>query len=104
MMAPGYKGEIAAADLHVTPDGRFIYGSEGKTSTLAGFRIDPEKGTLSPIGRTPTETTPRGFAIDPRGKFLLSVGLDSNHMTVYAIRPDGALDPVKQHAMGKMPN
>jgi 6-phosphogluconolactonase len=105
MMVPGYKGDIAAADLHVTPDGHFLYGSERKTSTLAGFRIDPAKGTLSPIGRWPTETTPRGFAIDPRGRFLLSVGLDSNRMTVYAIgKGNGALDPVKQHAMGKMPN
>jgi 6-phosphogluconolactonase len=105
MMAPGYKGEIAAADLHVTPDGHFLYGSERKTSTLAGFRIDPAKGTLSPIGHWPTETTPRGFAIEPRGRFLLSVGLDSNQMMVYAIgRENGALRPVKQYPMGKMPN
>ena len=89
----------------MTPDGRFLYGSERRTSTLVGYRIDPEKGTLSLVGRYPTETTPRGFAIDPRGRFLLSVGLDSHHMTIYAIRPNnGALDPVKQQAMGKMPN
>jgi 6-phosphogluconolactonase len=106
MLAPGaLKEDPAAADLHVTPDGHFIYGSERKTSTLVGYRIDPDKGTLTVIGRYPTETTPRGFAIDPRGKFVLSVGLDSNHMTVYSIRPNnGILDPVKQHAMGKQPN
>ena len=104
MLAPDYKGAIAAADLHVTPDGRFLYGSERKTSSLVGFRIDPEKGTLAPLGHWPTETTPRGFAIDPRGRFLLSVGLDSNHLTVYSIGANGALDPVKQHAVGKMPN
>jgi 6-phosphogluconolactonase len=106
MLAPNALKEApAAADLHVTPDGHFLYGSERKTSTLVGYRIDPDKGTLTLIGRYPTETTPRGFAIDPRGKFVLSVGLDSNHMTVYSIRPgNGALDPVKQHAMGKQPN
>jgi 6-phosphogluconolactonase len=105
MLAPSYTGEIAAADLHVTPDGHFLYGSERKTSTLSGFRIDPANGRLSPIGRWPTETTPRGFAIDPRGRFLLAVGLDSNHLTVYSIRPgDGMLEPIKQHAVGKMPN
>src|SRR5262249_60155288 len=54
-----FKGEAAAADLHITPDGKFLYGSERKTSTLTGFRIDPEKGTLSPIGRFDTEKTPR---------------------------------------------
>ena len=82
-----FKEQPAAADLHVTPDGRFLYGSERKTSTLAGYRIDPEKGTLSPIGHWPTERTPRGFNIDPRGKFLLSVGLDSDAMMVYRIDP-----------------
>ncbi len=105
MLAPGFKEQPSAADLHVTPDGRYLYGSERKTSTLVGFRIDPDKGTLTLTGRHPTETTPRAFAIDPRGRFLLSVGLASNHMTVYAIRPaNGALDPVTQQALGKMPN
>ncbi|MFZ3234417.1 MAG: lactonase family protein [Stellaceae bacterium] len=102
---PGFTAQPAAADLHLTPDGRFLYGSERKTSTLAGYRIDPEKGTLSPIGHWPTEKTPRGFNIDPRGRFLLSVGLDSNAMTVYRIdRQSGQLAPVKQYPMGQMPN
>jgi 6-phosphogluconolactonase len=101
----GFKEQPAAADLHVTPDGRFLYGSERKTSTLAGYRIDPEKGALSPIGHFPTEKTPRGFNIDPRGRFLLSVGLDSNAMTVYRIDPQsGALTSLKQYPMGEQPN
>lgn len=101
----GFTAQPAAADLHVTPDGRFLYGSERKTSTLAGYRIDPEKGTLSPIGHWPTEKTPRGFNIDPRGRFLLSVGLDSNAMTVYRIDPQsGTLTPIEHYPMGKIPN
>jgi len=100
-----FKEQPAAADLHVTPDGRFLYGSERKTSTLAGYRIDPEKGTLSPIGHFATEKTPRGFNIDPRGRFLLSVGLDSNAMTVYRIDPQsGALTSLKQYSVGQQPN
>ncbi len=105
MLPPSHKGPIAAADLHVTPDGRYLYGSERRTSSLVGFRIDPETGGLLRIGEWPTETTPRGFGIEPRGRFLLSAGLDSNHLTVYTIAAGtGALEPVKQHAMGKMPN
>jgi 6-phosphogluconolactonase len=101
----GYKEQPAAADLQVTPDGRFLYGSERKTSTLTGFRIDADKGTLSAIGRFDTEKTPRGFGIDPRGRFLYSVGLDSNAMTAYVIDPQsGALKPIKQYQMGAMPN
>jgi 6-phosphogluconolactonase len=100
-----FTDQPAAADLHVTPDGRFLYGSERKTSTLAGYRIDPDRGTLSPIGHFPTEKTPRGFNIDPRGRFLLSVGLDSNAMTVYGIDPQsGGLTSLKQYSMGEQPN
>jgi 6-phosphogluconolactonase len=100
-----FLGDANAADVHVTPDGRFLYASERQTSTLAGFRIDPASGFLSPIGRWPTETTPRGFAIDPRGRFLLAAGLDSNRLSVHAIDPaDGALSLRSQHAMGGMPN
>ena len=72
---------------------------------LIGYKIDPDKGTLTQIGRFPTEKTPRGFAIDPRGRFLLSTGLDSNAMTVYRIDPQsGALTSLKQYALGQQPN
>lgn len=100
-----FLGEANAADIHVTPDGRFLYSSERQTSTLAGFRIDEASGFLVPIGRWTTETTPRGFSIDPRGRFLLSAGLDSNQISVHAIDQDnGRLSMVAQYRVGGMPN
>ncbi|MBS0622734.1 MAG: beta-propeller fold lactonase family protein [Verrucomicrobia bacterium] len=100
-----FLGEANAADIHVTPDGRFLYASERQTSTLVGFSIDPTTSMLNPIGRWPTETTPRGFAIDPRGRFLLVVGLDSNSLSAYAIdQASGVLTLRSQQAVGKMPN
>jgi 6-phosphogluconolactonase len=100
-----YKEQPAASDIHVTPDGRFVYGAERKTSMLIGYRIDARKGTLTPIGRFATEKTPRGFAIEPRGKFLLAVGMDSASMTVSAIDPkSGHLEPVGRYPMGTQPN
>ena len=100
-----YKEQPAASDIHVTPDGKFLYGAERKTSMLIGYKIDPDKGTLTQIGRFPTEKTPRGFAIDPRGKFLLSVGMDSAGMTVYTIdQASGELKPIGNYPMGTQPN
>lgn len=100
-----YKEQPAASDIHVTPDGKFLYGAERKTSMLIGYKIDPDKGTLTQIGRFPTEKTPRGFAIDPRGKFLLSVGMDSAGMTIYSIdQASGELKPIGHRAMGTQPN
>jgi 6-phosphogluconolactonase len=100
-----YKEQPAASDIHVTPNGKFLYGAERKTSMLFGYRINPKDGTLTPIGRFPTEKTPRGFAIDPRGKYLLAVGMDSAALTVYAIdQASGALQPVGQYPVGTQPN
>lgn len=95
----------SAADLHITPNGMFLYASERTTSTLAAFRIDPTSGHLSALGHTPTETQPRGFAIDPRGSFLLAVGQRSHHLTVYAIdQKTGDLAARQRYAMGENPN
>lgn len=104
-LPPSFAGKPWAADIHTTPDGRFLYASERTSSTLAGFRIDAVDGTLAPIGNWPTETQPRGFAIDPAGRYLLSTGQLSNALTAYAIHPDsGRLTPLKRYPMGANPN
>jgi 6-phosphogluconolactonase len=104
-MPAGSMEKPSAADLHVTPNGRFLYASERTTSTLAAFRIDDVTGRLSPLGHVPTEAQPRGFAIDPRGSFLLAVGQKSHHLTVYAIDQEtGALAARERYAMGQNPN
>jgi 6-phosphogluconolactonase len=99
------KDAPATADLHITPNGRFLYVSERTTNSIVGFRIDGATGALSPIGAVPTETQPRGFNIDPRGRYLLAVGQKSNGLTAYEINlASGALTPLKQYSMGKNPN
>ncbi|MEJ0071593.1 MAG: beta-propeller fold lactonase family protein [Pseudomonadota bacterium] len=100
-----YQEQPAASDIHVTPNGKFLYGAERKTSRLFGYRINPKTGSLTSIGKFPTETTPRGFAIDPRGKYLLAVGMDSAAMTVSAIdQASGVLQPVGHYPVGTQPN
>src|SRR3989442_1171322 len=66
-LPPDFQGKPSAADLHITPDGKFLYGSERTSSTLAGFKIDPASGMLSSIGSVPTEKQPRGLDIEPCG-------------------------------------
>lgn len=101
----GFTGKPWAADIHVTPDGRFVYASERTSSTIAGFSFEPATGRLAAIGSWPTETQPRGFAIDPAGKFLLSTGQMSNSLTVYSIdAKTGALTARNRTPMGANPN
>ena len=99
------KDSAAASDIHVTPDGKYLYGTVRTTSSLHGYKIDPDKGTLTAIGKFATEKTPRGFNIDPRGKFLLAVGMDSAGLCVRAIDPaSGALTTAGNYPMGTQPN
>ena len=52
-----------------------------------------------------TEKTPRGFAIDPSGRWLVSSGQESHAVAVYAIdAASGALTPLQRYAVGKNPN
>jgi 6-phosphogluconolactonase len=79
--------------------------ASGRPATLIGSRIDAANGFLAPIGRWNTETTPRGFAIGPRGRFLLTAGLDSDRLSVHAIdSEEGGLTPRGQYPVGGMPN
>lgn len=103
-LPPGFSGKPSAADIHVTPDGKFLYASERGSNTLAAFQVDSGSGHLTPIGNFPTETKPRGFAIDPRGRYLLCVGQESHKLTVHAIDGGGKLTSVNQYPMGRNPN
>ena len=97
--------DIWAADLHLTPNGKFLYASERTSSTLAAFGVDAASGKLSYLGSTPTEKQPRGFAIDPKGKFLVASGEKSETLSVYAIdAAGGALKPVGKYPAGKGAN
>jgi 6-phosphogluconolactonase len=104
-LPPGFQGSPLAADLHLTPDGRFLYGSERTSSTLTGFTVEPTTGTLSLIGSVPTATQPRGFTIDPAGRYVLVVGQLSHALSSYRIDADtGHLTKLKAYPMGKNPN
>jgi len=101
----GFTGKPSTADMHITPDGKFLYVSERTSSTLAGFQVDGASGTLTPIGSVPTEKQPRGFGIDPAGRYLLAVGQLSHGLSSYSIdQSSGKLTKLKEYPMGKNPN
>jgi 6-phosphogluconolactonase len=93
---------IWASDVHLTPDGRFLYAAERTTSTIGAFSVDD--GKLSYLGATPTEKQPRGFRIDPAGRFLVASGESSETVSSYAIAPDGRLRHVGRYPTGKGSN
>ena len=97
--------DIWAADVHMTPNGKFLYMSERSSSTIGAFSVDEQSGKLTYVGSTPTEKQPRGFAIDPSGKYLVATGEKSDTISAYAIDPsNGALRPVGKYPTGKGAN
>jgi len=104
-LPPGVTGRIAAADLRLTPDGKFLYSTDRTSNTLTGFRVNAADGTLTLIETIPTETMPRSLSIDSSGRYLFVVGMRSHHMSSYQIdSATGKLTKLKEYAMGKIPN
>ena len=105
VVPPGFAGKVWAADLHMSPNGQYLYGSERTSSTLTTFKIDSSTGRLQVVGQTPTENTPRGFAVDSTGRFLISTGQDSHGVSLHAIDPaTGMPGAGKSQPAGKNPN
>ena len=97
--------DIWASDLHLTPNGRFLYAAERTSSTLGAFRVEAQSGKLTYLGNTPTEKQPRGFRIDPTGRFVVVSGEKSDTISSYAIDTEsGALKPIGRYPTGKGSN
>jgi 6-phosphogluconolactonase len=88
------------AEIVVHPSGKFLYASNRGRDSIAVFAIDPNKGTLTPVGDfATTGKTPRNFALDPTGNFLLAANQESNNIVVFRVDPTtGALTPTGQVA------
>ena len=96
---------LSAADIHITPDGQFLYGSERVTHTIAGFAVESETGRLTHLGSFPTEPSPRAFAISPCGRFLLAAGEISHRFATYTIDgSSGCLTKIAERSVGANPN
>jgi 6-phosphogluconolactonase len=97
--------DVWASDLHLTPDGKFLYAAERTSSSLGALGVDPATGKLTYLSSTPTEPQPRGFAIDPKGRTMIVSGEKSDTISVYAIDPGtGALSLREKYPTGKGSN
>jgi len=96
--------DIWASDLHLTPNGKFLYAAERTGNQIGAFSVDGASGKLTFLSSTPTEKQPRGFAIDPKGKYLVASGEKSETLSTYSIGADGSLKRIGQYPTGKGSN
>lgn len=92
----GFQGETYTADLHVHPNGRFLYGSNRGHDSIAIFAIEDGTGRLKLVGREPTQGSfPRGLGLDPSGTCLLAGNEKSDRIVSFRMDPEtGLLTPI----------
>ncbi len=94
-----YKGLPGSADIHLSPDGKFLYASNrGDENNLAIFSVDQHTGKLTLAGfQHCGGMQPRNFIIDPTGNFLLVANQKTNNIVVYKRNKEtGMLQPTLQ--------
>ena len=91
----GPIGENSGAEIAVHPSSKFLYASNRGHDSIAIFRIDAAKGTLTSVNRVSTlGKTPRSFAIDPSGRFLVAANQNSSTLVTFRIDQEtGGLTP-----------
>ena len=101
----GFTVTNKCADIHITPNGKFLYATNRGAETIAAFSIaDDSNRTMALIGYYDTEKTPREMAIDASGKFLFAAGESSGKLQSYSInQATGELTPLQNIPLGDGP-
>ena len=99
------KLKVWAADIRITPNGKFLYSTERTTNKIALFTVAPGTGKLAYVANFGTEAQPRGIRIDPSGQYLVASGEKSDHLSVYKIDQDtGKLGDPNRYPAGNGAN
>jgi|SaaInl5LU_22_DNA_1037371.scaffolds.fasta_scaffold07871_3 6-phosphogluconolactonase len=75
-----------AADIHISPDGKFLYASNRgpEEDSISIFSIDQKTGKLSLVGHEPTYGKhPRNFCLSPSGQYLLAANQLTGNVVVF---------------------
>ena len=100
----GYAERNTCSQIQITPSGRFLYAPNRGHNSVAGFAVNQEDGSLTPLGQTATEAVPRAFSLDLTGNFLYASGLESGRLASYRVNQDsGALEPLEGYDIGQAP-
>ena len=88
-----FEGENTNADIHVHPNGKYLYVSNRGHNSIAIFAIDQQSGRLTLKGFENTRGEwPRNFMIHPEGNYLFVANQHTDNVTLFRINPDtGAL-------------
>lgn len=73
------------ADIQISPDGRFLYGSNRGHDSISVFAVDQQSGRLTSEGFTPCGgATPRNLCLTPSGRHLLSANQNADRISIFS--------------------
>ncbi|MFT4032038.1 MAG: lactonase family protein [Siphonobacter sp.] len=100
-----YKGENICADIHISPDGKFLYGSNRGHDSIAIYAIDQKTGKLTLVDiESAGGKHPRNFMIDPSGRFVLVANRDTDNVVIFNRNAKtGKLNPTGREIQVSMP-
>jgi 6-phosphogluconolactonase len=100
-----FDGRNSTADIHVHPNGKFLYGSNRGHNSIAIYSIDEATARLTSIGHQSTQgEVPRNFAIDPTGRILLAANQNTDNVVTFWIdQSTGKLTPTGHSAQVPTP-
>jgi len=104
-LPPGFTGTSYTADIKLTPDGRFLYGTNRGHDSIAGFAVGSD-GLLTAVEITPSRGKgPQHLAITPDGGLLLCGNMPGDSLAVFRIdRETGRLEPIGEPVPVKSPS
>jgi 6-phosphogluconolactonase len=90
-----YTGKNACAHVQVSPDGKFLYGSNRGHNSIVVYAIDSRTGKLTLVQHVDTQGDfPRNFVIVPTGNILLAANQKSNSIVSFHVdKRTGKLTP-----------
>jgi 6-phosphogluconolactonase len=86
------RGTNHCADIQISPDGRFLYGSNRGHDSISIFEVDQQTGKLTGVGYTKCGgATPRNLALTPSGSHLFSANQNADRITIFQRDPETGL-------------
>jgi len=79
MLPADFDSQSSGADIHLSPDGRFLYASNRGHNSIVIYEVNPDDGSLQLVGHELTQgEAPRNFALSPDGRYLLVANQGTN--------------------------
>lgn len=92
MLPDNFQGKNAAADIHFSPNGNYLYASNRGHESLVVYAVNATTGKLTTVGHVPTGGKhPRNFMLDEKGEFALVANRDNDNVVFFATTPQSGL-------------